>query len=69
MVHRVPINILGEFDRKKLGSGIETGLVSVSDPQMAASWCSAAGGRSCGILIANIPANDKIGHSSVICCD
>ena len=69
MVHRVPMNTLGEFDRTKLGSGIETGLISVSDSQTAASWYRAAGGRSCGILIANIPANDKIGHLSVIHCE
>lgn len=66
MVYRVPINTLGGLDSMKLGNGIETGLISVANSQTVASWYRTAEGCSCDILIANIPADGKMGQLSTI---
>ena len=69
MVYRVPINTLEGLDSTKMGNGIETGLTSDASSQTIASRYRTAEGRSCDILIANIPADEKMGHLSVIHCD
>ena len=69
MVYRIPINTLEELDSTKMGKGIETGLISEANSQTVASWYRTGEGRSCDILIANIPAGEKMGHLSVIHCD
>ena len=66
MVYRVPINTLEELDGTKLGNGIETRLISDANSQTVASWYRTAEGCSSDILVANIPADGKIGHLSVI---
>lgn len=66
LVYRVPINTLEELNSTKMGNGIETGLISDANSQTVASWYCPAEGCSCDILIANIPANEKMGHLSVI---
>ena len=66
MVYRVPMNKLDTFDNTNVGNGIETGLKSEASSQTVASWYRTAEGRACGILIANIPADEKKGLLSVI---
>ena len=66
MVYRVPINTLEELDSTKMGNGIGTGLISDASSQTVASWYRTAEGRSCDILIANIPADEKMGRLSII---
>ena len=66
MVYRVPINTLEELDSTKLDNGIETGLISEASSQTVTSWYRTAEGCSCDILIANIPADEKMGHLSVV---
>ena len=66
MVYRVPINTLEELDSTKLGNGIETGLINEANSQTVASWCHTAEGCSCDILIANIPADEKMGRLSIV---
>ena len=66
MVHRVPMNVLDKFDRTNVGNGIGTGLISEANSQTVASWYRTAEGCACGILIANIPADEKKGQLSVI---
>ena len=66
MAYRVPINTLEELDSTKLSNGIETGLMSDANSQTAASWYRTSEGCSCDILIANIPADKKMGHLSFV---
>ena len=65
-VYRVPMNELGTFDSTNVGKGIGTGLTSEANSQTVASWYHTAEGCACGILIVNIPADEKKGLLSVI---
>ena len=66
MVYRVPMNKLDELDGTNMSNGHKTGLTSEANSQTVASWCRTAQGYACGILIANIPADEKKGFLSVI---
>ncbi len=66
MVYRVPMNTLDKLDGTNMSNGHETGLTSEANSQTVASWCRTAEGCASGILIANIPADEKKGFLSVI---
>lgn len=65
-VYRVPMNRLDTFDSTNVGNGIGTGLTSEANSQTVASWYHTASGCACGILIANVPADENKGLLSVI---